>query len=310
MKLGYACINLSMANTFRTLRLATLRTQGLPYLQTLVDANMALLAAILRWNREHDIMMYRLSSDLIPFGSHAEVELTKIAFPLQDEIKSLTQGMRLSTHPGQFTLPSAAGEIWERSIKDLQYHCYLMDILGIDGDIVLHGGGVYGDRSATAERIQRNLLSLPVESQRRIRLENDERSWSVLDLLPICEKTGVPLIVDSLHHQINGNTPLTDLPWTSIFATWRDRKPKLHYSEQDPAKRSGAHSMYVDVNAFITFLASVSGCAYDVMLECKGKEQTLLKLRQELAAITTAGPPEIARLINEKKIEGFSVRSI
>lgn len=307
MKLGYACINLSMANTFRTLRLATLRAQGLPYLQTLVDANMALLADILHWNREHDIMMYRLSSDLIPFGSHAAVELTKIAFPLRHEINGLAQGMRLSTHPGQFTLPSAAGEVWERSVKDLQYHCYLMDILGIDGDIVLHGGGVYGDRSATTERIKRNVLSLPAEIHRRIRLENDERSWSVLDLLPICEETGVPLIVDSLHHQINSHTPLAALPWTRILATWQDRIPKLHYSEQEPTKRPGAHSTYVDVNAFIAFLISVPGSNYDVMLECKAKEQTLLKLRQELATLTTAGPPEIASIINAKKIEGISV---
>ncbi|GCE31670.1 UV DNA damage endonuclease [Dictyobacter alpinus] len=305
MKLGYACINLSMKNTFRTLRLATLREQGLPYLQTLVDANMVLLAEILRWNHEHNVLMYRLSSDLVPFGSHDEVELTKIAFPLRHEIASLAQGMRLSTHPGQFTLPSADGEVWQRSVKDLHYHCYLMDILGIDGDIVLHGGGVYGDRGATAERIKRNLRSLPAEIQRRIRLENDERSWAVDELLPICEETGIPLIVDSLHHAINGKMPLANLPWVNIFATWQDRVPKLHYSEQDPTKRAGAHSSYVDVNAFSKFLASVPGSSYDVMLECKAKEQTLLKLRQELAILAREGSPEIATLINTKQIEGI-----
>lgn len=285
MRLGYACINLSMLRTFRTLRLATLQAQGLPYLQMLVNENMALLADILRWNREHEIMVYRLSSELIPFGSHDEVDLTQLTFPLRHEIAALAEGMRLSTHPGQFTLPSASGVIWEKSVKDLHYHCYLMDTLGIDGDIIIHGGGVYGDRAATAERMKRNLLSLPATIHHHVRLENDERAWSIADLLPICEETGVPLIVDSLHHQLNGSVPFAKLPWSRIQATWQGRLPKMHYSEQDAMKRLGAHSAYVEVALFSTFMASVPWTDYDVMLECKAKELALLKLREELALL-------------------------
>ena len=51
MKLGYACINLTLRRTFRTLRLATLQAQGPAYLQLLVNENMHLLTDILRWNR-------------------------------------------------------------------------------------------------------------------------------------------------------------------------------------------------------------------------------------------------------------------
>lgn len=283
MRLGYACINLSIPRTFRTLRLATLRAQGMKYLQILVGENIALLADILRWNREHHIMMYRISSELIPFGSHSEVELISLSFPHQREIAELAQGMRLSTHPGQFTLPSADGEIWRKSVKDLEYHCYMMVVFGIDGDVIVHGGGVYGDRAKTAERIKHNLLSLPVEIHHHLRLENDERSWSVADLLPICEETGVPLVVDSLHHQINGGIPFAELPWSRILATWQGRLPKFHYSEQDPDKRVGAHSAYVNADAFSAFMASIPWSDYDVMLECKAKELALLKLREELA---------------------------
>ena len=288
MKLGYACINLTLERTFRTLRLATLQARGPAYLQSLVNENMHLLADVLRWNREHQIMMYRLSSELVPFGSHNAVNLLALDFPQQQEIAHLAQGMRLSTHPGQFTLPSAQGAIWEKSRRDLDYHWTLTNILGMEGDIVLHGGGVYGDRPATAQRIKQNLLSLPPKIFRRIRLENDERAWSVRDLLPICEEIGVPLIVDGLHHQINGEVPLTDLPWDRILATWHGLTPKLHYSEQDPTKRPGAHSLYIDAHAFQKFIASVHMPDYDVMLECKAKEQALLKLREDLVAL----PPE------------------
>jgi UV DNA damage endonuclease len=230
-------------------------------------------------------MMYRLSSELVPFGSHDAINLHDLDFSPYCNLAQLAQGMRLSTHPGQFTLPSAKGDTWEKSVKDLHYHSYLMNMLGIDGDIVIHGGGVYGDRATTADRMKRNILSLPAEIRRRLRLENDEHSWSVTDLLPICEETGVPLIVDSLHHQLYGSVPLAQLPWSRIRASWNGRLPKLHYAEQNAAKRLGAHSEYIDAPTFRLFMLSVPWTEYDVMLECKAKELALLKLRSDLAAI-------------------------
>ncbi len=284
MRLGYAGVNISLGRTIRSLRLATLQSKGFEYLQGLVNENMSFLADILRWNHEHHITMFRISSGIIPLGSHETVDITRLDFPLAPEIASLAQGMRLSMHPGQYTLPSATGNTWKNSYKDLLYHRFLMEKLGINGDIIIHGGGVYGDRATTAERIKSNILTLPDDIRHYVRLENDERSWSVDDLLPICEETGVPLIVDNLHHQLNGNVPLNELPWQRILATWHDRVPKLHYSEQDPTKRPGAHSEYVNADAFYSFTTSVSLPDYDVMLECKAKELALLKLREELLA--------------------------
>ncbi|MBE3567145.1 MAG: hypothetical protein IMW90_15615 [Thermogemmatispora sp.] len=73
---------------------------------------------------------------------------------------------------------------------------------------------------------------------RRLCLENDERCWSVR-APPICEASGLPLVVDNLHHALNGGaeTPLERLPWERILTTWGRRRPKLHYAEQDPGKR-------------------------------------------------------------------------
>jgi UV DNA damage endonuclease len=287
MRLGYACVNMILGRKVRGLRLSTFRTQGLPYLQQLVDENMDLLAEILRWNQAHQIMMYRLSSGLVPLGSHEEVDLAALAFPRAQEIAALGATMRLSMHPGQYTLLSGNETIWERSYRDLYYHAFLLDLLGQENsDIILHGGGVYGDRAATAERIKEHIAALPPSIRRRLRLENDERSWSVHDLLPICEETGTPLVVDNLHHQLNGKEPLKELPWERILATWHGLRPKLHYSEQDPTKQPGAHSTYVNVRYFCSFCADVPFEEYDVMLECKAKEQALLRLRADLAART------------------------
>jgi hypothetical protein len=57
MHLGYACINVSLGRKIHSLRLATLRTRGIAYLQKIVNENVSLLADTLRWNRSHQIMM-------------------------------------------------------------------------------------------------------------------------------------------------------------------------------------------------------------------------------------------------------------
>ncbi len=294
MRLGYACLNMTLGRKMRTLRLATLRARGLPYLQSLVDENLMLLTDVLRWNRTHGIMMFRISSDLVPFGSHADVDLARIDFSAAREVPALATGMRLSMHPGQFTVISASGAVWENSYRELLYHAEVMDRLGIAGDIILHGGGVYGDRATTARRIAAHVEALPDALRRRLRLENDERAWSVDDLLPICEATGTPLVVDNLHHSLNGAETLEALPWSRILATWGGRRPKLHYSEQDPEKQAGAHSAYVSVDLFRAFRAAVplGDDAFDVMLECKAKELALLRLREELAErnVSYVGP--------------------
>lgn len=285
MRLGYACLNITLDRKMRGLQLKTLRERGITYLQTLVDENLILTADILRWNRERGVDMFRLSSDIVPFGSHEEVDLALLDFALAREIPPLAAGVRLSIHPGQFTVISSAGPVWDSSYKELMYHNSLLDILGVDGDMIVHGGGVYGDREGTARRIAENILLLPGEIRRRLRLENDERSWSVRDLLPICEETGAPLIVDNLHHALNGVEPLADLPWERIAATWGGRLPKLHYSEQDPEKRPGAHSAYATAGLFRRFQGDVGMADFDVMLECKAKELALLRLREELARL-------------------------
>lgn len=283
IRLGYACVNLTLGRKMRGMRLSTLHLQGIPYLQQLVDENLDLVVDILRWNRSHQIMVFRLSSDLVPLGSHDEVDLTALQFGRAQEIIELAQGMRLSMHPGQYTLPSAVGTVWEHSFKDLCYHAFLLDQLDRKhGDIIIHGGGVYGDRQASTTRIIENIASLPENVQCRLRLENDERSWSVHDLLPICEATEIPLVVDWFHHQLNGSEPFNLLPWQRIWDAWHGQRPKLHYSEQDSTKRAGAHSQYVNAHSFQNFCAQVPFTDYDVMLECKAKELALLRLREEL----------------------------
>ena len=218
------------------MRLATLRAGGLAALQEIMDHNLLLLTEILEWSRAQGIAMFRISSDLVPFVSHDAVDLAQVRFDLEllARIMDATAGVRLSMHPGQFTVLSTADQdVLQRSVAELRYHAAILARLGLGGDLVLHGGGVYGDRPAAAERLVRNIRALLDAVRESICLEGDERAWSVEQLLPICEEAGVPLIVDTLHHTFNGETSLDQLPWSRIRNTWADRKPKIHYSEQD-----------------------------------------------------------------------------
>lgn len=124
MRLGYACVNLTLGRKLRGLRLATLQAKGAPYLQTLIDDNLTLLGDVLRWNSAHDVEMFRYSADLIPFGSHESVDLAAIDFSAAATLPTLALGQRMSVHPGQFTVISAEGAIWDHCQHELSYSSF------------------------------------------------------------------------------------------------------------------------------------------------------------------------------------------
>jgi UV DNA damage endonuclease len=70
------------------------------------------------------------------------------------------------------------------------------------------------------------------------------------------------------------------------FKTWRpqDGLPKVHYSDQDPHKRPGGHSDWINADRFAAFLEQTPDRDFDCMLEAKKKDLALLKLRAELAS--------------------------
>ena len=74
----------------------------------------------------------------------------------------------------------------------------------------------------------------------RLVLENDERSYSIGDVLEIGFILNLPVVFDTLHHAINpGNNRNNDVYWINqCRKTWcaGDGKQKIHYSQQDPLK--------------------------------------------------------------------------
>ena len=159
MNLGYACINTELnkmkITTNRSMIKRTFQSKGLPYASELSLKNCKDLLKILEWNVRNDIRFFRLSSDLFPWSS--EYALSDL--PDFDEIKCVLSesgsyakenGIRITTHPGPFNvLGSPRSDVVEKTIKDLNCHAEIFDLMGLDespyAKINIHVGGGYLD---------------------------------------------------------------------------------------------------------------------------------------------------------------------
>ncbi len=288
IRLGYPTQNLTIpAGTNRTLRLANLRDTD--KVKDLVRANIAGLREILRWNAARGVGLFRMGQSLVPFASHP-------AFPYDwrsehaAELRAagelaLTAGIRLSMHPGQYIQPSSLKpEVVERSLEELRAAARILTLLGSpDGVLVLHLGGANGDKTATSRRFVEALRS-EKEVLRYLALENDERVWSVPEIVETAAELGVPAITDTLHHELNpANLPLREALDLSL-PTWEPRgaRPKVHISSQAPDKQAGAHAYSIDLADWNALLAALGDREADVMVEAKGKEQALIPMGVEV----------------------------
>jgi UV DNA damage endonuclease len=186
--------------------------------------------------------------------------------------------------------------------------------MGLDADavIVVHVGGVYGDPASGCERFVRQYAALPPAVRDRLVLENDDHRYSFEDTLWIHARTGVPLVLDTLHlHCLNpSRRPLPDA-LAAALATWpADRRPKIHFSsprtspriverggkEQWQAPLPHQHSDFLDPFAVIDLLRDAQAAAlrpFDIMLEAKAKDLALLRLREQIKQFA----PELAGLV-------------
>lgn len=297
IRIGYASINTQLPAPNRTVRLANATVQRITQLGR---TNLEALANILRWNHIQRISLFRMSSDLIPLGSHPAniASWWEALAPELEQVGALIKanGTRVSMHPGQFTvLNSPRPEVVEASIRELEYHARIMKGLGLDAQhpLVIHLGGVYGDKAESMRRFAVSFQRLREHSllgqaaAERIVLENDEKNYTIEDALALAEEIGTPVIFDVFHHRWNPAFQLLSVHQIlqRAAATWSPgRGPqKIHYSDPWVGKPPGAHSQTVDLDAFQAFYTGVLlpftlERDLDVMLEVKDKEQSVLKL--------------------------------
>lgn len=284
MKIGYPCINRSLdCKASATFRLASYSEERLT---ETVAGNLRCLGRILRWNHEHGLRFFRITSDLVPFASHPVCRLRwwERFAPELGRLGAFVKrhGMRISMHPDQFiVLNSPRPEVVERSIAELVYHARVLDAMGLgpSAKIQLHGGGAYGDPAASLERFARTFQRLPDSVKRRLVIENDDRIFSLRDVLGVGPQCGIPVLFDTFHHEcLNHGEPLDDAMETAA-ETWRKRDglPMVDYSSQKAGAPRGAHTESLDPQHFGRFVDRTARLDFDLMLEVKDKEAGALR---------------------------------
>jgi len=261
-----------------------------------------------------DIRMYRMTSDLAPYATHPDLpefhaqvaecapQLARVGARARD------LDIRLSFHPGQYVvLNSEREEVRALAARELDVMAALLDGMGCGPEavVVLHVGGRAGGTSAAQDRFEDGLARAGDAARRRLVIENDDRTFGLTDVLALHGRTGLPVVWDILHHHCHDPEGLTDRDaLTAALGTWPPGVvPKIHYSTPKTAieerrERSGrrmetryvlpplrAHADLVDPIAFEEFVRGPArGLRFDIMLEAKGKDLALLRLREQLLA--------------------------
>ncbi|KAG7288432.1 UV-damage endonuclease [Staphylotrichum longicolle] len=270
---------------------------GEKFVQNLGLTNARDIVRMLRWNDKYGIKFMRLSSEMFPFASHPEhgYKLAPFASEVLAEAGKVAAelGHRLTTHPGQYTqLGSPRKEVIENAVRDLEYHAEMLSLLRLpeqqdrDAVMILHMGGVYGDKAATLDRFRKNYAKLSPSVKARLVLENDDVGVSVHDLLPICEELNIPLVLDYHHHNIifdstqcrEGTLDISQPELQErITATWKRKgiKQKMHYSEPCPGAVTPR-----DRRKHSPRVMTLPPCPpdMDLMIEAKDKEQAVFEL--------------------------------
>ena len=284
MKIGYPCINRSLKNqgnkTFR------LKSYSEARLIDTINNNLNYLMNILNYNINQNILFFRISSDLIPFASHTicqfdwQRHFSSQFLRIGNQIKA--SRMRISMHPDQFTLiNSIKEEIHNRSVRELHYHCDILDLMGLDRShkVQIHVGGVYGNKNESIKRFIQRYHKLDLKIVHRLVIENDHNSYSIQDCFTIHKETKIPVLFDFFHHRLNNNGEAIHALLNENENTWQktDGIPMVDYSSQDEKKPRGAHINSINLNDFQQFLKDSFPLDFDIMFEIKDKEKSVLK---------------------------------
>ena len=294
IRLGLCCIFVNAPIKFRKTTAAHQakysRARQLKNLSDLCLHNARSLDKALRHCRDAGIGAFRINSQILPLITHPRQGYRMEALPEHEKIVDAyrqcgefarVHDIRTSFHPDQFVvIASPRSNVCRNSLNELIYQAMVAEWVGADV-INIHAGGTYGDKQASLKRLASTIQSLPDSVLSRLTLENDDRSFTPADLLPVCRQTGIPLAYDVHHHRCLPDGLTVDAATLAVLDTW-DREPLFHISsplERQDEKMDRRHADYVDV---ADFPESWRGLDITVDVEAKAKELAVEKLKRDL----------------------------
>ena len=299
IQLGLCCLNMTLRGqnpsifASRKMIIRTIKQKGIYSLKIKIIENLCDVLKIMDWNEKNGIKVYRLSSEMFPHKSNPKVEDYSYDFALEllqlIGEKSKKYNQRLTFHPGQYNVVGTPDEKkFLQTCVDLKYHADVLDLMGLGKNsvMVVHGGGMYGDKEKTKIRWCEQFHKLPENVKKRLVLENCEKSFSIKDCLEVSNRINIPIVFDTHHFECykllhpNENFEDARVYIPLILDTWKKRgiKPKFHVSEQGSG-RCGHHSDYIqEIPEYLLEIPEKYGIDIDIMIEAKCKELAILKL--------------------------------
>lgn len=300
VQLGLCCINTQLrfqkppVFASRKMIIRSIVEQGIDVLKSKIIQNLKDVLTMMEWNEQNGIKVFRLSSELFPHKSNPKVDDYTFDFakPLLIEIGKLAHkyNQRLTFHPGQYNVVGSPNrESFIKTRDDLSYHAEVLDLCQLDGlspVMVVHGGGIYGNKDETILRWCSQYLELPENVRKYLVLENCEKCFNIEDCLRISKMVNIPVVFDTHHYLcyriLHPHEPFKPASQyiPAILETWKRRglKPKFHVSEQGSG-RIGHHSNFVDtIPSYLLNIPVKYGFDIDIMIEAKMKEQSIQQL--------------------------------
>lgn len=303
MRLGLCCAFVAEPIHFRTTTarhaatLAPKRRRAL--LLQIARDNAATLARAVGWCAARGVGAFRVTSELLPLYTHPrfgyDLEALDPTGALGAALAAVAAQarrgeVRLSFHPDQFVvLGSARPDVVDGSIAELEYQATVAALIGAE-QLTIHGGGAVGGKPAALDRLARGLDRLSDRARARIALENDDRVYTVEDLLPLCRAARVPLVYDLHHHRCNPDALDAEEALAAAAATWGRREPWAHLSSPLGGWRAPNPRLHADFIAPRDLPPSWLARRLTVDIEAKAKERAVLRLKRWIAARTARGP--------------------
>lgn len=301
VRYGLCCVFKSQDIKFRTTTASAIsrlsRDAALVKLSNICLTNAFALEKAIDYCSNNGIRCFRVTSRFWPLKTHPEHGYDIADLPESDKIldqlnvcfnKRQKYSLRLCFHPDQFVvLNSFKSNVVQSSINEIEYQAEVADLIGADV-INIHGGGAYGDKRKALRVFSANINFLSVTARKKLTLENDDKTYTPYDLLPICFDNHIPFVYDVHHHRCNPDGTTEEYVTKIACQTWdqcsdfRYSEPLFHISSpiqgwNGPKPRQ--HHDYINVNDFPECWKNK---IITVEVEAKAKEEAVTKLMEEV----------------------------
>ena len=290
IRLGLCCIfrdhPIRYVTTTATAIAKMKRPDALAKLARLCAANAEALLDSLQFCAENGIGCFRINSQILPIKTHPTCGYAVADLPEGGAIVrrfkecgkfARKHKLRTCFHPDQFVvLNSQRPEVVEASVRELEYQAEVAEWVGADV-INIHGGGAFGDKQKALTDFARSLKLLSHRVRSRLTVENDDKTYTPADLLPVCKAEGVPLVYDVHHHRCNPDGLSIEQATRKAAATW-DREPLFHISSPMDGWKGAKPERHHDFIDVADFPACWRRKKITVEVEARAKEVAVMKL--------------------------------